>query len=298
MLSWLWAVGLILLVAVIITLDRLALTMIRPPKKVHARNIDKLKSDFVLRPHAFASPGQRLQGWFVEPADDAGGSVAVLVHGWGSSHGRMTHLAEPLLRSGIPVFLFDVRRHGRSYDAPYITARHFRDDTVAATREVRAAYPDRPLVLMGHSMGGSAAVLAVAEGAPVDALVTLGAPGDMWGVWAHAFNRRGLPGALMVKVLAPFWRYRAGVPFRTLDTVERVKEVDVPLLVIHGDRDQSVPVEHARILAQGAGVEPVILEGEGHNEILGKEEVHRRVLGFLEDLLKQGRCKAPPSRGV
>lgn len=281
---WVWGVLGFFLVGGILALDRLALAMIRPPRKIHTRNIDKLKSDFTIRDHSFVSSGQRLQGWFVAPPEDGGGPVAVLVHGWGSSHGRMTFLAEPLLRSGIPVFLFDIRRHGRSYDAAYITARHFRDDTAAATREVRAAYPGRPLVLIGHSMGGSAAVLAVVDGAPVDALITVGAPADMWGVWARHFQQRGLPGKWIVKILAPFWRYRAGVPFRTLDTDRRAAEVRIPYLILHGQDDRSVPAAHARILALQAGVDPVILEGEGHNEILAKDEVHRRVLAFVGGL--------------
>jgi pimeloyl-ACP methyl ester carboxylesterase len=104
----------------------------------------------------------------------------------------------------------------------------------------------------------------------------------MWGIWARYFEGKGLPGGWIVKVMAPFWRYRAGVPFPTLNTAERVKEVRTPFLVIHGDQDQSVPVAHARILAEGAGVEPVILEGEGHNDILARPEVHRRVREFAE----------------
>ena len=278
--GWLWLAA-ALLAAGLFALDRVALAMIRPPKKIHTRNISRLQSDFVIRAHVFRSLGQEIHGWFVAPRIDAGGPVAVLVHGWGSSHGRMTYLAEPLLRAGIPVFLFDVRRHGHSYDAPYVTARHFRDDTMAAIREVKEAFPHRPLILMGHSMGGSAAVLAVAEGAPADGLVTVGAPADMWGVWAHYFDGKGLPGRWIVKALSPFWRYRAGVSFGTLDTEKRVKEVTIPCLIIHGSEDQSVPVEHVRILSAGAGVEPVILEGEGHNEILARDQVHRRVLEFV-----------------
>jgi len=267
-------------VAAILVLDRLALVTIRPRMKLHARNVGNLP--FGCREHIFTSLGQSLRGWFLEPEVDGGGAVVVLVHGWGSSHGRMTFLAEPLLQDGFPVFLFDVRHHGESPEAPYVTARHFRDDAVAATREVHAAYPNRPLVLMGHSMGGSAAILAVAEGAPVAGLVTIAAPADLWSVWADFFDGKGLPGRWIVRVLNPFWRYRAGVPFSTLRPDERVKELDLPLLFIHGDRDQSVPLEHVRILARGAGVEAVVMKGAGHSDILGKTELHRKVSDFLE----------------
>jgi alpha-beta hydrolase superfamily lysophospholipase len=276
---WIWMGGGLAL-GLVVAMDRFALATIRPPQKKHARTVGDLP--FVVQDHPFTSLGQSLKGWFVEPKKDLGGAVAILVHGWGSSHGRMTLLAEPLLEAGHPVFLFDVRRHGESYDAPYVTVRHFRDDIRAAVREVKSTYPDRQLVLIGHSMGGSAAVLAVVEGTPVDALVTVGAPADLWGVWADYFDQYKLPGRWMTKILRPFWRYRAGEPFSVLSPDDRAGEVKVPFLILHGDRDRDVSPDHASILARGAGVDPVLLEGEGHNDLLGKGPVHQRVLGFLE----------------
>ena len=269
----------VLSVAVVLFLDRMALLMIRPRIRTHARNVRTLPSQ--AQEHGFTSLGQDLKGWFVDPEVDNGGPVAVLVHGWGSSHGRMTHLAQPLLEAGHPVFLFDVRFHGDSPEASYVTARHFRDDTLAATREVRTAFPDRPVVLVGHSMGGSAAILAVAEGAPVNGLVTVAAPADLWGVWAHFFDQKGLPGRWIVRLFNPFWRYRAGVPFRTLRPDVRVSELSVPYLLLHGDRDNSVPVSHAGVLGRRAGVEPMILAGVGHSDLLASTRLHEAVFEFL-----------------
>jgi len=276
---WIWGCG--ILVVLVVGLDRMALATLRPPRRKHARRVGDLP--FEIREHTFTSLGQELKGWFIEPTEDQGGPVAVLVHGWGSSHGRMTLLAQPLLSAGYPVFLFDVRRHGESFDAPYVTVRHFRDDTLAAVREVKSAYPHRSLILMGHSMGGSAAVLAVAGGAPVDGLVTIAAPSDLWGVWADFFDRHGLPGWWVTRLLRPFWRYRAGEPFESLGPLERVGEVDVPFLILHGDRDQSVSVDHGHLLAERARREVLVMEGEGHNDLLGSPELHRRVLGFLQE---------------
>ena len=281
-----WQVGIAgagaLLAGLVLALDRMALAMIRPPKKVHAHTVRDLS--FEKKPSSFSSLGQALGGWVLVPGKDLGGAVVVMVHGWGSSHGRMTILARPLLDAGYPVFLFDVRHHGEAPDAPFVTARHFRDDTRAAVREMRMAYPERPLVLVGHSMGGSAAILAVAEGALVDGLVSVAAPADLWSVWSEHFERKGLPGRWIVRLFNPFWRYRAGVSFRTLRPEERVKEVEIPFLILHGDQDKSVSVEHARILARGAGVEPAILDGAGHNDLLGREELHRAVFAFLEGI--------------
>ncbi len=284
MISPLFGIGAVavLLVGGGITLDRLALAMIRPPRKVRGRSLQTLPCH--VRAHPFNSSGQPLRGWVLEPESDGEGTVAILVHGWGSSHGRMTRLAEPLLQAGHPVFLFDVRHHGDAPDAPYVTARHYRDDIVAATREVARLHPSRPRVLVGHSMGGSCGILAVAEGAPVQGLVSIAAPADLWGVWASFFDRKGLPGKWIVRLLLPFWRVRAGVPFRTLRPEVRARELRVPFLILHGDRDESVDVSHAHILGQVSGTAPVILAGENHNDLLGSEELRRRVLDFLHAL--------------
>ena len=266
----------------IFVLDRVALSMIRPPlKPLRKRGSDLPFPSEVL---SVASGGQALKGVVLQPEEDNGGPVLVLVHGWGSNHGTVAPLAEPLLGRGYPVFLFDVRHHGESGGAPYVTARHFRDDILAVVREDGGQFPGRARVLIGHSMGGSAGVLAVADGAPVQGFVTIGAPADLWEVWAYQLNRRGLPGKWVVRALRPFWRVRAGVPWKTLDPLQRVRELGAPLLVIHGEEDESVPVEQARLLAEAGGVEPLILVNQGHTDLLESPELHRDLVEFLETL--------------
>jgi pimeloyl-ACP methyl ester carboxylesterase len=122
----------------------------------------------------------------------------------------------------------------------------------------------------------------------VHGLVTIAAPADLWEVWAHFFERKGLPGRLMVWVFSPFWRARAGVPFQTLRPEVRAKELAKPVLILHGSKDESVPASHARVLGEAAGVDPIFLEGENHSDLLGGPDVVREVLTFLEE------CSAVP----
>jgi alpha-beta hydrolase superfamily lysophospholipase len=263
-------------------LDRVALTMIRPPAKKVSRKVEGLP--FSSRKILFDSGGIELVGWAVQPEADLGGAAVVLVHGWGSNHENLVRLAAPLLGAGYPVFLFDVRHHGESRGAPYVTARHYRDDTRSACDEAERLFPGRPLALVGHSMGGSAGIVAVAEGAPVQGLVSISAPADLWEVWAYHFDRKGLPGRWVIRVLGPFWRVRAGVPFRILDPVSRIGDLAVPLMILHGDEDESVGVDHGHRLARAAGVDARILVGEGHSDLLESPDLHHEVLGFLEEL--------------
>jgi pimeloyl-ACP methyl ester carboxylesterase len=270
------------LAAVLFAMDRVALAMIRPPKQPHRRKVEGLP--FESRRHSFSSSGQALQGWVVEPEIDSGGSVVVLAHGWGSSHANLIRLAVPLLQAGHPVLLFDIRHHGESFPARYVTARHYRDDILEACREISGLFPGRPVALIGHSMGGSTGILAAVEGAPVQGLISISAPADLWEVWAYYFDRKGLPGKWVVRILNPFWRARAGVPFRTLDPASRARELAIPCMILHGSLDESVPAEHATVLSEATGTKAVIMDGLDHGNLLDSEELHGDVLSFLDAL--------------
>lgn len=108
--------------------------------------------------------------------------TAVLVHGLGEHVGRYEHVAEHLNAQGWDVRGFDQRGHGRSEGRRGDIARphSLLQDLGAFLAEVRQADAARPLVLIGHSLGGLVAARFVAEGlmanpaawhVPVDALV-------------------------------------------------------------------------------------------------------------------------------
>jgi pimeloyl-ACP methyl ester carboxylesterase len=49
-------------------------------------------------------------------------------------------------------------------------------------------------------------------------------------------------------------------------------------MVLHGEEDESVPVEQAFLLAGAAGVKPWIIPDWGHTDVLESPELHQ-VLG-------------------
>jgi fermentation-respiration switch protein FrsA (DUF1100 family) len=73
--------------------------------------------------------------------------------------------------------------------------------------------------------------------------------------------------------------------FASRDTIGRVR---VPVLVIAGDRDEIVPLEHSRGLydAAAAPKEFVLIQGASHNdeELLAGEEMIQAIVRFLSGL--------------
>jgi 8-oxo-dGTP diphosphatase len=270
-----------------VALDRLALVTARPPR----RGLERTAADLGL-PHELiefrAFDGLTLRGeWMEPPGVRPDHTVVVLVHGWTGNSGTMMFVAEPLLAAGYPVFSIDVRRHGRSDDAPFVTIRHFRDDLRHALNATRKRRPDAPIAVVGHSLGGSAALLAAATGAPVDAVALVAAPADLFEVTAGMLTDRGLPGNLMTRVLRPFWQRRAGEPFSGLDPAARAGELRIPILVVQGELDARVPAEHARRIADNAGTDVMWIDQAAHKDILDRPELHAALLSFLGRVSRQ-----------
>ncbi|QJC51014.1 alpha/beta fold hydrolase [Paenibacillus albicereus] len=89
-------------------------------------------------------------------------AAVCLVHGMGEHSGRYAELAQALAAEGIAVLAYDQRGHGRS-PGPRGHADSMETLTADAERAVREAvrlWPESPIILYGHSMGGAVALAA------------------------------------------------------------------------------------------------------------------------------------------
>lgn len=152
------------------------------------------------------------------PGQPARGTV-VLVHGLGEHIGRYAHVAAHLNVGGWHVLGYDQRGHGASGGARGSVPRwdSLLTDLGQVVEAARAELP-RPLVLLGHSMGGLVAGRFVAEGLKkrpfawwlkVDALVMSSPALDPGLSFAQklllAVSCRLLPGLAVGNGLDPAW---------------------------------------------------------------------------------------------
>jgi fermentation-respiration switch protein FrsA (DUF1100 family) len=195
--------------------------------------------------------GVRLHAWWVSAVQDADGPVLLWFHG---NAGNITHRADNLAMlagSDLGVLLVDYRGYGRSEGRP--SERGIYADGEAAydyLTRARGVEPRR-IVCFGRSLG-TAVALHVATVRPVSGLI-LETPFTS----ARDMARRMMP-------ILPIWPL-----IRTkMDNVERVRRLRVPLLVIHGDRDEVVPFEQGKAVFDAAP-EPkefLALKGAAHND--------------------------------
>ena len=94
-----------------------------------------------------------VQGW--EPNGSVR-AVICLIPGLGEHSGRYAHIAHFLLASGYAVISFDLRGHGNSEGirGHFPSIDVVLQDLDALLLTARERYPDIPVFLYGHSLGG------------------------------------------------------------------------------------------------------------------------------------------------
>ena len=96
-------------------------------------------------------------------ADDR--AVIVMVHGLCEHQGRYDYVAERFHEAGIGTYRFDHRGHGKSEgEIAYLSDfNELLDDTNVVVERALAENPDKPVFLLGHSMGGLTVALFCAK---------------------------------------------------------------------------------------------------------------------------------------
>lgn len=106
----------------------------------------------------------RLHVWAPEEGADA---VVLALHGFNDHGGSFAAIAEAFTDAGIRLYAFDQRGFGSSeYAGRWPGKDVLAADARLALALLRRRHPDRPLFLLGKSMGGAVAMLVMADEHP------------------------------------------------------------------------------------------------------------------------------------
>lgn len=203
------------------------------------------------------------------------GPIVLLVHGWEGRPTQFAQLVAPLRAAGRQVIAIEAPAHGRSpgHESHVFAFTEALLEVGAELRGVEA--------VVGHSMGGSAALLALAQGLQAERAVVLGSPASLARVLDRFAHALALPPEARVEFLRLVDEH-VGVPAATLDVERLGARLGLPGLVVHDHDDESVPFAEAEALARGwKGAQLVATNGLGHRRVLGDAGVVARVAEFL-----------------
>jgi alpha-beta hydrolase superfamily lysophospholipase len=262
---------------------RLDLTIFRrDPRADHGIEFEELE---------LAGPSGRLRAWWIE----GGAERAVL-----ALHGRRRadltetlRILPTLRRSGWSVMALAYRNHDRSDPSPdglFHYGHSEVEDALAGLAELERRGVEE-VALYGFSMGGAVALEALKrwppDGPRLLGLVLDSPLLDPRTVIAKGARDSGLPRpGLLTDIALLVARLRTGVDWSNLDQRRGAAAVDVPLLLIAGTADHTIPVglvdEFAALVE--APVEYLRLEGVDHVEGWNRDRqrYEQAVDGFLD----------------
>jgi acylglycerol lipase len=258
------------------------------------------------------------QQWYVENPK----AVVSIVHGMGEHSGRYDHVAKFLNANGFSVIAFDQRGHGKSGGkrghAP--SYELLMDDISIFLEQTGALFPNVPVFLYGHSMGGNLVLNYALKNTPDVKGIIASSP---WlklafeppaakitlaklvnGIYPSLTQSSNLDVSAISKDLAEVNKYKTdplvhdkissnmflSIHNSGLWAIENAPQLKAPLLLFHGTADRITCAKASEEFVKNTPGETTtfkLLENyfhEAHND-LNKQEVLEMIKNWLDGRL-------------
>lgn len=209
-----------------------------------------------------APDGTRLHGWFA-PARGTPRGTILAVHGNAGNVESHWGFVSFLPDAGFNLLLFDYRGYGHS-DAGRLRREHLRSDTEAALDYLlqRPEAKDSQVGIYAQSLGATFGLAVAADRPEVRSIVIVSAF-TTWREAAAAALGGGEPG--------PLSRFASRLIPQGMDPIDLIPNLgDRPVLIIHGRRDEIIPVAQGEALAAAGNPGCITLrtpDNADHNSI-------------------------------
>ncbi len=201
--------------------------------------------------------------------------TVLLVHGWSSFGLRFLPWVEPLRRAGYAVVAFDQPAHGRS-SGRRATLPMFAE---AARRVADSLGPLAAIV--GHSLGGAAAAIAMANGLQAERVILLAPAADPFDAARRFGGMVGLAQFLSRRLFDEYQELTAH-DIRDLHAQATAPQIARPGLIVHDLEDTDVPwCEGERYARYWPQATLLSTTGLGHHRVTIAPETLDASLRFL-----------------
>ena len=209
----------------------------------------------------------------------------LLVHGWSGRGTQLYKIADELLKNGYSTVSFDAPAHGKSTGKMTLIT-----EFVASIFELEKHFGPFEAVI-GHSLGGMAALNATKRGLNVKSVVIIGSGDVIQDIIDDFVSKLQLHPKIGMQ-LSKYFEKKQGVAINDYSVYIAAKNTNAPLLVIHDNNDTEVPVNAGINIHKHAKNGTLLLTNNlGHRKILGDPEVIKAVVDFVtskNDLIENG----------
>lgn len=188
-----------------------------------------------------ARDGGRLEVWRVEPEGHSRG-VVLLAHGWGRNRDRMVGRARFFGKMGFTTIMHSARDHGGSSPHLFMNAPRFAEDIEAVMDWI-----GEPVILYGHSISAAASVIVAYRNPGRIKLLFLEScyARTRQALLSLYRNYHILFGLFFAPVVILWMELLFKRGLEKVSPVNLAPSIDLPVLIIHGEKDRNFPLHHA-----------------------------------------------------
>lgn len=225
--------------------------------------------------HRYPSGENTLTGYYYPSDQPESLGLVVLVPGFHAGGDSYLWQIRSLLDYGWSVFTFDTTGSFRSEGDDQVGFPQAVLDLEATLKYIEKSqnFGYNDLILMGHSRGGYAACCALTMDHHIAAVVSVsGVNSAMEGVMQLSCNTIG---PVAYGNYGFLWLYQVmlfGDDTLNQQACDAISQSDVPVLVVHGTRDEDIPVDSSSVISHKeemtSGNVEYLLRPAGHTDLL------------------------------
>ncbi|MBN2866135.1 MAG: alpha/beta fold hydrolase [Thiotrichales bacterium] len=194
--------------------------------------------------------GSQLSVWWLQ-AELPSDTTVVILHGWGANKSLLLPLAKPFHNKGYNVLLLDAHNHGDSQKRGVSTMPKFAEDVTSAVDWLHQHQTNdsKQVVVVGHSVGAAAVLLAAAKGLKVNVVIAIASFVHPKLMMQRSLQKvAGVPG--LVRLISNYVQWVIGHQFDDIAPLTSITKLQQPTLLVHGSADSVIPMSDFHLLCE------------------------------------------------
>ncbi len=210
--------------------------------------------------------------------------VFLCVHGWANTVDNFLEIAVRLVKLG-SVYLLNTRNRGKSDAESTMTILKYETDIRHTIDYIQNKFgPEVKIILLGHSLGGAAALLTAHDDSRVAGVVSISTFADMEKILYQGFLKSNIP-HWFVSSLLTYIEFRIGRSLKEVSPATVIQHITVPVLLIHGTKDEVVDYSEMEKIFKASrkkSVEKFVAKGHNHSSLLKDENIAIAIENFVK----------------